>query len=255
MLVSRYLRLSRLKMLGLLDELEEAGGEAVSLYVPPGLPRQDTESLVERVKAAQSVAPDIVARAAHSQTGAALLWGLSRRLLISPPFPVTERFTAPGYDVEPLRSQLKGQFGIAMVLVRLGAYAIGFYQGEKPVTSKTGTGLVHARHKKGGSSQRRFERHRERQADFFLERVCSHAQQQIEPHSPSLDYLVYGGAWTTIDLLRKQCAFLHQFDNRTLPPLLNIPRPRRSVLEAAIGDVWSSNVTEWYESEPALSPR
>ena len=233
-------------MLGLLAELETVD-EAISLYLPAGLPPQDIQSLVEKVPTAQAVAPDIVALAARSPTGAALLWCTSHKCLVLPPFPITERYIAPACDVEPLRSMLERDFGIALVLVRSGAYAIGFCQGEKLVSSKTGTGLVHARHKKGGSSQRRFERRREEQMHAFLKRVCGHVRQQLEPRTPSLDYLVYGGSWTAISSLQKQCPFLQQFEGRTLTPLLNIPPPRRKVLESAVVDVWSSMVTEWYD--------
>jgi hypothetical protein len=234
-------------MLRLLAELETADGEAMSLYLPAGLPPQDIESLVEKVPPAQAVAPDIVALAAHSPTGAALLWGTSRKFLVLAPFPIDERYIAPAYDVEPLRTLLERDFGIALVLVRSGAYSIGVCQGEKLVSTKTGTGLVHARHRKGGSSQRRFERRREEQMHAFLERVCGHVRLQLEPHATSLDYLVYGGSRTVISSLQKQCRFLQQFESRTLPPLLNIPPPRRKVLESAIVDVWSSTVTEWYD--------
>jgi len=82
-----------------------------------------------------------------------------------------------------------------------------------------------------------------------LERVCGHVQGVLERHSPELDYLVYGGARTTLRLLEKQCPFLRRFDDRRLPSLLDIPQPRRAVLEAAITEVWSSTITEWHDSE------
>ena len=249
MLVSRRFQLRRLKMLGLLDELEAAGGKAKSLYVPPGLSLPEVESLLHVVLEAEPIPPNLAELAAGSETGAVLFWGSSRRCLVVPPFPVTEKYLTHDYDVEPLRSLLQHDFTLALILVRLGAYAIGICQGEKLIVSKVGTGLVHARHKKGGSSQRRFERHREKQIEYFLDRVCGHAKERLEPTAEALDYVVYGGARTTILSLRKRCPFLARFDNRTLPPLLNIPEPRRAVLEAAIGQVWSSGVTEWYDNE------
>ena len=236
-------------MLSLLDELDMASGEAISLCLPPEQPSPEIENLLEKALGPQAVIPDIVRLAEGSVTGAVLYWGSSRRCLIQPPFPITEKHITIGYDVETLRSLLGRHFSIALVLVRIGAYAIGVCQGENLIASKTGTGLVHARHKKGGSSQRRFERRREMQMDHFLKRVCSHVRQKLEPYASALDYLVYGGARTTILSLRKQCPFLRQFDNRTLPPLLSIPKPRQRVLETAIADIWSSNVTEWHESE------
>jgi peptide subunit release factor 1 (eRF1) len=167
--------------------------------------------------------------------------------LVLPPFPIAEEYMTNGYDIELLRSLLGHDFLIALVLVRLGAYSIGICRGTELIDSKTGTGLVHARHKKGGSSQARFARHREKQIEQFLIRVCGHAREHIEPHARSLDYLVYGGARTTILLLRKRCPFLNQFDERILRMLLDIPDPGRAVLEKAVGAVWSTDVIEWRE--------
>jgi hypothetical protein len=31
--------------------------------------------------------------------------------------------------------------------------------------------------------------------------------------------------------------------------LLDIPEPRKAVLERALGNVWSTTVTEWYEGD------
>jgi peptide subunit release factor 1 (eRF1) len=167
--------------------------------------------------------------------------------VVLPPFLIAEEYMANGYDVEPLRHLLSRDLLIALVLVRLGAYSIGVYRGTELIDSKTGTGLVHARHKKGGSSQARFARHREKQIEAFLTRVCGHVREYMEPQARSLDYLVYGGARTTILLLRKRCPFLNQFDDRILRMLLDIPEPRKAVLEKAAVTVWSTDVIEWCE--------
>ena len=249
MLVSRRFLLGREKMLGFIEQLGEAGDKAESLYVPSGLPLPEVESLLEKTLGTLVIPQDLAELVTRSETGAVVFWGSSQMCLVSPPFPITEEYFAQGYDVARLRSLLKRDFMVALVLVRLGAYAIGVCQGEQLITSKVGTGLVHARHKKGGSSQRRFERHREKQIEYFLNRVCTHVRERLEPHARALDYITYGGARTTILSLRKQCLFLRQFDNHTLPMLLNIPEPRKAVLETAIAHVWSSSVTQWYENE------
>jgi len=253
MLTSRQYRLNRLKTLDLLDGLEAAGSQAVSIYLSPAVAEPDIRELVANAIPVLDIPAELFGHAASSATGAAIFWGVSRKLFIQPPLPLTERFISPSIDVEPIRSMLGSNFSIALVLVRLGAFAVGVCRGEQLVASKTGTGLVHGRHRKGGSSQRRFERRRENQAREFLERVCGHIRQQLEPYISDLSYLVYGGARTTIQSLKKQCSFLNQFEDRTLPPLLNIHRPRRSVLEEAITDVWSSTIIEWNENEQVTS--
>jgi len=247
MLASRQYRLNRLKTLDLLNRLEAVGDQSVSIYLPPGLAEPDIRELIVNAIPMQDILTELFERTVSSATGVAIFWGPVRKLLIQPPLPLKERFISPDIDIEPLCSMLESTITFALILVRLGSFAIGVCHGEQLVTSKTGTGLVHGRHRKGGSSQRRFERRRENQARDFLERVCGHIRQQLEPHVPDLSYLVYGGARTTIRDLKKQCPFLNQFENRTLPPLLNIRRPRREVLETAATEVWSSTVTEWSE--------
>jgi len=236
-------------MLKFLDEIEATIDTASSLYIPFELPLSEVKNLLEKASGSQHIPPSLIECATSSKTGAVLFLGSSREYLISPPFPIMEKYFTYSYDAEPLRCLLKHNLRIALALVRLGTYAISLYQGESLITSKVGTGLVHARHKKGGSSQQRFRRHREKQIELFLTRVCSHMREQFEVHSHAIDYIAYGGAWTTILSLRKQCSFLHQFDSRTLPPLLNIPNPRKAVLGTAIGQVWSSIITEWYNDE------
>ena len=135
------------------------------------------------------------------------------------------------------------------MLVRLGAYAVGVSRGETFVSSKVGTGNIHSRHKKGGSSAHRFERHRDKQIEYFFTRICQRAREHLEPYEKSLGYLVYGGARTTIRDLNKQCPFLKKLDTPTLPPLLDIPEPRQAVLKTALDRIWSSTVYEWREED------
>ena len=247
MLMSNRFRLGRSRMLGFLDELASTEGKAVSLYLSQGTTQDRVENLLRQVSTTSAIAPGVAEAAAGSGMGAAFFWSPTQTYLVLPPFPIAEEYLTNGYDVEPLHSLLSRNFLMALVLVRLGAYSIGICRGMELIDSKTGTGLVHARHKKGGSSQARFARHREKQIEQFLIRVCGHVREYIEPHARSLDYLVYGGARTTILLLRKQCPFLSQFDDRILRMLLDIPDPRKPVLEKAVSTVWSTDVIEWRE--------
>jgi hypothetical protein len=246
-LISRRL-LSRAKMLEFLGELARVpGGEARSLYLPPGLPHAEFENSLKEVAEQTKISPEIAELAHNSKTGSVLFLSPEQAYLVLPPFPIAEKHLTYGLATERLYSRLKRDYVIALVLVRLGAYAIGICNGESLASSKVGTGLVHGRHKKGGSSAHRFERHRDKQIEYFLSRVCVRAREQLEPHLQSLDYVVYGGARTTIQLLQKQCPFLGQLDKPTLPPLLDIPEPRQAVLTTAISRVWSSTVITWRE--------
>ena len=241
--INRYF-LKREEMVRFLNKLEAPDNTAKSLYIP-------SESLTERLSKEPDIPPQIADLAAKSKTGVAIFWSISQGYAVVPPFPLTAAHSARGYDVKPLLALLEHDFRVGLVLVRLGSYAIGLCQGESLAASKVGTGLVHGRHKKGGSSQQRFQRHRDKQIESFLTRVCHHAREIIEPQAATVDYLAYGGAWTTILSLQKICPFLQQFDAHILPPLLDIGEPRQKILETAIGRVWSSSITEWRNERKA----
>jgi len=247
-LISRKRTFSREKMLELLVGLTAAPSDnAQTLYLPTQLSPKVLEESINRL----GESPELIAKlskiAVRSKTGTVIFWSTRKKLLVIPPFPVLERHIVNSIAVEHLHKQLSHDYLIGMVLVRLGAYAIGVFQGEKRLSSKVGTGLVHSRHRQGGSSAHRFERHRDKQIEYFLTRVCQHVREQIEPYIKLLDYIVYGGARTTILLLQKQCPLLGNLETTALPPLLDIPEPRQTVLESAINHVWSSTVYEWRE--------
>ncbi len=232
--------------MGFLDEIEQTPDPgAISVYIPPGFSAPEIEDLLQE-GGAPSVPGELSQLDPSSKNGAVLFCGDMRKCLVLPPFPLSEKNTFGGYVVEPIRLLLKSDFMIGLVLVHLGSYAVGIYQGEKLISSKIGTGLVHGRHKKGGSSQQRFQRRRENQVREFLDRVCLHTREQLEPHAQLLNYITYGGPYQTVLLLQKRCPFLQSFDDRVLP-LLDVPSLRQRVLETAIGRIWSSCIIDWQE--------
>jgi peptide subunit release factor 1 (eRF1) len=251
MLAPIHRRLDRTKTLRLLDEIEAAEGQATSLYIPHDLAASEVEKTLKAPLGlgAAEVLPDIAEAVGRSKTGTVILWGEQGKYLVLPPFPLKEKLFASGYDVEPLRALLQQDLTVALILLRLGAYAVGVFQGEKLMSSKVGTGLVHSRHKKGGSSAHRFERHREKQIEYFFTRVCNHVEEHLEPYLQQLDYVIYGGERHTLLSFRKQCHFLQQLDERTLGTLLNVREPKQTALEAAITQVWSSELIQWEESQ------
>jgi peptide subunit release factor 1 (eRF1) len=233
-------------MLKFLYELEGSNDPtALSVYILPGLSITAIEDLLVKAEA-QSLPIEVIQLAANSKNGSAILWGNTRKCLILPPFPFRETATFTGYTPEPLCLLLNSDFKIGFILVHLGAYAIGICRGENLFSSKVGTGLVHGRHKKGGSSQQRFQRRRQNQAQEFLDRVCMHIMEQFEPEAQFLNYVVYGGPHQTILLLKKRCLFLKSFEDRLLP-LMEVPLPRHKVLEMTVSRVWSSRIIEWQE--------
>jgi hypothetical protein len=249
MLVATKHQLKKQRVISWLSELKTASNDAVSIYLPKGLPLPEIEKKLSIVLSMEPVLTDIASEIAQSTTGAALYWGEQYRYLVLPPFPITENLTLQGYDVEHLRLLLEQDLTIALVLVRMGAYAIGIFQNERLLSSKIGTGLVHARHRQGGSSQHRFERHRDKQIELFFSRVCAHAREKLGPYLQQLDYLYYGGERFTIHSFREQCQFLKRLDDRVLERLLNVREPKQASLETAIDEVWSSQVIQWQKKQ------
>ena len=105
-----------------------------------------------------------------------------------PPFPPLS-----GKGVEGLLAHVRRERVVAVLLVRLGGHAAGVFSGRRLVDSKVDNRFVKGRHKKGGSSQRRFERRREEQARMALEQAADTAARVLLPHKADLDALVLGG--------------------------------------------------------------
>jgi len=245
-LISRKFFLRRSKMLGFLDDIELLpDNDSISVYIPPGFSPLEIEDLLHK-GGVHTIPDDLSQLTSSAKNGAVLFWGDIRKCLVSPPFPLGENITFSGYVAEPLRQLLTRDYVIGLVLVHLGSYAVGVCQGEKLISSKVGTGLIHGRHKKGGSSQQRFQRRRENQVQEFLDRVCLHIREHLGHNVRLIDYVVYGGPRQTILLLQKRCPFLQLFEERVIPSL-DVPSLRQRVLETAIGRIWSSCIIDWQE--------
>lgn len=173
----------------------------------------------------------------------------SEYTLVIPPFPVQKSLVASYMEITPLLEILEREFVIGIVLIRLGSFAFGVSRGQKLITSKVGTGLVHGRHRQGGSSANRFARHREKQMETFFTRACSYLREYFAPHVKEIDYMLYGGARNTIQEFRKQCSFANTLQKPELPSLLDIPDPRLAVLHKALERAWSSRVFTWVEPD------
>jgi hypothetical protein len=143
-----------------------------------------------------------------------------------PPFPPLQGKGVPGVLEHVRRDRVVG-----VLLVRLGGHAAGVFSGRRLVESKVDSRFVKGRHKKGGSSQRRFERRREGQARQALEQAAETAVRVILPHRKDLDAVVLGGDRAALREVMEDVRL------RVLRPLLveqvlEVPEPRLRVLEA-----------------------
>ena len=87
--------------------------------------------------------------------------GAGETITCTPPFPpVRAEAEVEGFAPEALLAHVARERRVGVLLVRLGGAAAGVFAGRELVESKIETRLVHGRHRKGGSSARRFERRR-----------------------------------------------------------------------------------------------
>ena len=228
----RRITLTRAAMLRLLDAVEACVDlPASTLYLPAGgswTPPPD--------------APDIVAAfVEQNATGAVVFWGEPARLVIAPPFPV-DAGEYPCYYTQPLRESLIRERRLGIVLVRLGGYSVGVYERGQFVDTKTGGRFVKNRHRKGGQSQRRFERLREGQIREHYDDVAEVIRARLLPVADGLDWVVLGGDRHTIQGLLKRAPLPPPLAAKRLPGILDVPEPRRDVLERSPAAIWSSRV-------------
>jgi len=143
-----------------------------------------------------------------------------------PPFPPLE-----GKGVDGLLAHVRRERVVAVLLVRLGGHAAGVFSGRRLVDSKVDNRFVKGRHKKGGSSQRRFERRREGQARMSLEQAADTAARVLLPHRADLDAFVVGGDRAALREVLEDVR-LRALRRLLVEDVLDVPEPRLRVLEA-----------------------
>jgi Actinobacteria/chloroflexi VLRF1 release factor len=157
--------------------------------------------------------------------------GADGSLDCDPPFPpLAVAGERTGFVPGPLLDHVTRDRVVGVLLVRLGGHAAGVFAGRRLVASKVGTRLVHGRHRKGGSSQKRFARRREGQARVALEAAADVAARVLLEHRRDLEAVVLGGDRTAL------ATVLEDPRLRPLTPLvaervLDVPDPRLAVLE------------------------
>jgi peptide subunit release factor 1 (eRF1) len=119
---------------------------------------------------------------------------------------------------------------VGVLLVRLGGYAAGVFEGRTLVSSKVGSRQVHGRSAAGGQSQQRFARRREGQARVALGAAADNVVRILVPEAGRLDAVVVGGDRAAVDEVltdRRLAPLLPLVTGR----LLDVPDPRLKVLK------------------------
>ena len=163
-------------------------------------------------------------------------------IVVRPPFGLAHEGEYDVVQLEPLFEALAADHVVAALLVRLGGYAVGVFDGERLVASKVGSRFVKGRHKKGGSSSGRFSRRRDEQARALIEEAAEVAVRVLEPWRDRVEFVALGGDRGAIDRVLAASAELGWLAEHALPRFFTVPEPRQRVLERLPYDVYSAEV-------------
>jgi hypothetical protein len=239
--IVRRQELTRRRLSALLADLEACPGDWLTVYLPPGARPSSSEYLAPK-EATWLAEIDALAGELDSETGAVFFWSDARRLVVLPPFPLREGRCRAGCDASPLRSLLGEPRSVGVVLLRLGRYAVGLFEGERLVDSRTGHRFVKGRHRAGGQSAQRFVRIREKQIREMFDKACEAVQARFEPVERELDHVFLGGDKHTLGAFLKRCPYLRRLEGRTMKRLLPVARPGQAALEAMPREIFKSEV-------------
>jgi peptide subunit release factor 1 (eRF1) len=170
-------------------------------------------------------------------------------VIVRPPFGLGHEGTYDRVELGPLFEALAQERVVAAVLVRLGGYAVGVFEGERLVASKVGSRFVKGRHKKGGSSANRFRRRREEQERALIEAAAETAAQVLEPYRDRIEHVALGGDRAAATRVVERLPWLGM---NALPRFFSVPDPRQRDLERLPYDLYAAEVEE--EPAPAKPP-
>lgn len=162
---------------------------------------------------------------------------------VRPPFGIAHEREYPFVHVAPLLAVLAEDHVVGVLLVRLGGYAVGVFEGERLIASKVGQRLVHGRHRAGGSSAKRFSRRREEQAKALIEEAAATAVRVLTPHLERIEFVALGGDRSALARTVAARRELAALEERAMPRFFSVPEPRQRVLERVIDDIYSAEVT------------
>ena len=165
-------------------------------------------------------------------------------LVVRPPFGLPHEGSYDAVRLEPLFEALERDYVVAALLVRLGGYAAGVFEGERLVASKVGTRFVKGRHKKGGSSSGRFARRREEQARALVEAAAETAVRVLEPWRERVEFTALGGERRAVAAVLAAEPRLGWLEERRVPRFFSVGDPRLRDLERLPYALYAAEVSE-----------
>jgi hypothetical protein len=163
--------------------------------------------------------------------------------VVKPPFGMSHESEYDTVRLAPLFDALAKDHVVAVLLVRLGGYAAGVFEGDRLVASKVGSRFVKNRHKKGGRSSNRFRRRREEQARALIDEAARVAADTLEPWRERVEFAALGGDRSTVTAVLATSPQLDWLKEKALPRFFTVAEPRQNILERLSYDLYSAEVT------------
>ncbi len=173
--------------------------------------------------------------------GAVTIESGEETIVVRPPFGLAHARVYESVELEPLFEELAREHVVAALLVRLGGYAVGVFEGERLVASKVGSRFVKGRHKKGGSSANRFRRRREEQERVLIDGAAETAARILEPHRDRIEHLALGGDRAAAIRVLERLPWLAE---KALPRFFTVPDPRQRELQRLPYELYAAEVSE-----------
>jgi Actinobacteria/chloroflexi VLRF1 release factor len=164
--------------------------------------------------------------------------------VVTPPFGMSHEGKYDTVQLTPLFDTLAEDHLVAVLLVRLGGYAAGVFEGERLVASKVGSRFVKNRHKKGGRSSNRFRRRREEQARALIDEAARVAADTLEPWRERVEFCALGGDRSAVAEVLATHPRLDWLAEKTIQRFFTVAEPRQNVLERLSYDLYSAEVTD-----------
>lgn len=165
-------------------------------------------------------------------------------LTITPPFGLEHEGEYDVVRTAPLLDALEVEPTVAVLLVRLGGYAVGVFEGQRLAASKVGSRFVKGRHKKGGSSANRFRRRREEQERELIDAAAAEAARVLAPWRDRVRHVALGGDRSAVSRVLAARADLAWLEPLALERFFDVPEPRQRVLEALPYQLYAAKVVE-----------
>ena len=165
-------------------------------------------------------------------------------LTVTPPFGLDHEGDYDVVRTAPLIDALEAEALVAVLLVRMGGYAVGVLEGERLVVSKVGGRFVKGRHKKGGSSSNRFRRRRGEQERELVDAAAAEAARVLGPWRDRVAHVALGGDRSAVSRVLESRADLGWLRPLALERFFDVPEPRLRVLEELPYQLYAAKVVE-----------